>query len=720
MKSENIHRCLLAILVTLFCQLHILQATELSRLGLHVIPYPQEVIVEGPAFYLKGVQIYQSGTSTDEETFVLESFIDDMSHEFNVSLSTSSSKDSSRIFFNIISENTRIGEEGYTISVKSDRITVEAQSSRGLFYGAQTLIQLIKLGEESPYIPGLKITDWPDISERAVHYDTKHHQDKKSYVQKFIRDMARYKINIIVWEWEDKLAYESHPDVGAPGAFTKEEMIEFTDYARKHHIQLVPLVQGLGHVSFILKWPQYHHLREVEASAWEFCPLKEGTYDLLFDLWKEAVEVTPGSEYIHIGSDETFELAHCHECKAKAQDIGASGVYHLFVEKANEYLQSLGRQVMVWERPMGWEMSNSPIKKMTPDTSLVLTESYSYEEPDFQYAKKAKELGYKVFAYDPNPGIEMGFLPYFYSERGGINQAGSLQKSYDFLKATSQSGIFDGMINTSWDDSGHHNQAWMLSFVTSAAFSWNGSKPDLEEFTSSFFKNYYGRNSTELIELFKLLNEGAYYYMSTFERKVWHWGDIGKTHLPDLPRAENIEYDPYWNREYKEMVTYSRRTEKKMYRAIQIVNNNLAEDIKNSYDLRVFKTVAEIIRNTALTYRDLSNLEHLIRDAHRSHYVSHKSALDNLIKGKKLVETIITRKEATYENMVTVWEETRLPKGFSSDEKKYLFEQDRARHFANRTPDMRYWIYDEDLLGLEDYLEKLNAYITYYKKTYHR
>ncbi|WP_236973933.1 beta-N-acetylhexosaminidase [Membranihabitans maritimus] len=690
----------------------------MSRLGLDVIPYPQEVTVDGTPFYLKGAKVYQSGNLNEEEEFIIENLLTELHDGFGLSLSTSTSARNSNIFFKINKENNTLGKQGYTIRITPDEVTIEAQSSTGLFYGSQTLVQLVKQGDASTYIPGMTISDWPDIEERAVHYDTKHHQDKKSYVKKFIRDMARYKINIIVWEWEDKLAYETHPDIGAPGAFTKEEMIEFTEYAKKYHIQLVPLVQGLGHVSFILKWPQYHHLREIEASAWEFCPLKEGTYDLLFDLWKEAVEVTPGSKYIHIGSDETFELAHCYECKAKAQEIGASGVYHYFVEKANAYLKTLGREVMVWERPMGWEMSNSPIKNMTPDTSLVLTESYDYEEPDFQYAKKAKDLGYTVFAYDPNPGIEMGFLPYFYSERGGINQTGSLQNSYEFLKATAQSGIFDGMINTSWDDSGHHNQAWILSFVTSAAFSWNGNKPDLAEFTHSFFRNYYGKNSTELIELFELLNEGAYYYMSTLERKVWHWGDVGKTHMPDLPRAENIEYDPFWNREYKEMLTYSRRMEKKMYRAIQIINNNLAEKIENAYDLRVFKTVAEVIRNTALTYRDLSKLEYLIRDAHRNHYVSHKTALDYLFQAKDLVETAINRKEEIYENMVSVWEETRLPKGLSTREKDYFFQQDRARHFANRTPDMRYWVYDEDILGMEKYLVELNEYISFYKKMY--
>src|SRR5690606_11573314 len=161
----------------------------------------------------------------------------------------------------------------------------------------------------------------------------------KEYVESYIRDMARFKINMIVWEWEDKLAYTSHPEIGAPGAFTVAEMQAVTRYARRFHIELVPSVQGLGHVSFILNWPPHAQWREIASSNWEFCPLKEGSYDLLFDLWEEAIKATPGSRYIHIGSVETYELGLCDQCKAKSEEIGTSGVYTLFINRAAKHLK---------------------------------------------------------------------------------------------------------------------------------------------------------------------------------------------------------------------------------------------------------------------------------------------------------------------------------------------------------------------------------------------
>ena len=72
----------------------------------------------------------------------------------------------------------------------------------------------------------MTISDQPDIPIRAVHYDTKYFQDKKEYVKSFIRTLASYKINMLIWEWEDKFAYRSHPEIGAPGAKNIVEIIK--------------------------------------------------------------------------------------------------------------------------------------------------------------------------------------------------------------------------------------------------------------------------------------------------------------------------------------------------------------------------------------------------------------------------------------------------------------------------------------------------------------
>ena len=696
------------------------KGNDLSKLGIHVVPCPQEVTLTGNDFiFTSEVNIILDADASEKDAFAAGELIKDLQSEWGIKGHFAPRAKGKSIVLTHKNIKGNIKDNGYRIISAKTTVTVQAVTEAGLFYGTQTLLQLIRKQKNSFNIVGVEINDWPDIAQRAVHYDTKHHQDKASYVKKFVKDMARYKINMLVWEWEDKLAYESHPEIGAPGAFTIKEMQDFTRYAAQYHIRLVPLVQGLGHVSFILKWPQYKDLRELANSNWEFCPLKEDSYRLLFDLWDEAIEATPGAGFIHIGSDETYELAACDACKAKAEEVGKSGVYHLFINKATEYLQTKGVKVMAWERPMGWTQGRSPARGIVPTPGLVLTESYSYESDDFQYAKEAKKLGHEVYIYDPNPGIEHIFLPYFYRIRNDEKIIGSLENSYHYLSKTVNSGIFDGMINTSWDDSGLHNQFWMLSFATSAEYSWSGSGPTLPEFTESFFKNYYGVQASNMEELFKLFNDAAYFYMSTFERNVWHHGYIGKTHLPDLPRGNGIEYDPFWNIEYKDMIEKSVDMLEKTARAREIIKINSNANLKNTYDFELFQTMVDLIEHTAKTYGDFAVVENAIKKAHQNAYISYDTAINSLLVAQKILEDQLARREEVYNNIVSTWEVTRLPKGYSTPEKKYFHQQDRARHFANRVPDMSYLIYDEQLLDVEGYLEKLKLYIQYYKSLEH-
>jgi len=718
-RMNHNYRTLFFLLTFLFLSnpINRLYASELSERGLHLIPYPQQVKISGPDFTFKNeLTIVLDKNHSVSDYFTAQELIKDLKNEWNIMAKTGVKGNNPYIILTRHCTLKSLNEQGYQITTKKGELQIMANGESGLFYGTQTLLQLIQKDSNGYKIPGLTITDWPNIMSRAIHYDTKHHQDKASYVKSFIKDLSRYKVNMLVWEWEDKLAYPSHPEIGAPGAFSVEEMKDFTRYAKQYHIQIVPLVQGLGHVSFILKWPQYKHLREIESSNWEFCPLKDGSYDLLFDLWKDAMDATPGSEYIHIGSDETFELAACENCKAKSEEIGKSGLYQLFVNKSAEYLKSKGRKVMVWEPPMGWEVGDSPAKGIKPVSGLVFTESYNYETPDFSYAKEARSLGFEVFAYDPNPGVVPLMVPYAFekSEEGEI-QEGSLEKSYQFLSSAARSGAFNGMISTSWDDSGLHNQAWMMHFINAAAYSWNGDNPSLDEFRESYYSSYYGQQQTNMNELFTLLNEGVYYYAESMERNVWHYGEIGQTHLPDLPRGDAIEYDPFWNTQYKEKVSKSEEMLAKMNKVLQIVDDNKKAGVKHAYDFEIFRTSAELIKHTCLTYLDLSKLEYTIREAHVNRFVDYNVSLDNLLKAQKIVENTIKRREIVFNDLVSIYEETRLAKGLSTDDKSYFFQQDRARHFANRRPDMTYLIYDEQLLDMEGYLEKLKTYTEYFK-----
>jgi len=393
--------------------------TALFKEGIYLIPYPQEVILGGDDFVFgEELSIILDKNASDRDRFAASELAKQLKKNWGVNAVLTASPSGKSIILThkkvsktIVGLSKKKSMQAYQLTAEADQLVIRAKGEAGLYYGTQTLLQVIKSGTSGDYIPGMEITDWPDIPERACHYDTKHHQDKRSYVESFIRDLSRYKINMLVWEWEDKFEYPSHPEIGAPGAFTMEEMQEITRYARKYHVQLVPLVQGLGHVSYILKWPQHSHLREIAASNWEFCPHKDGSYELLGDLWMDAIKATPGSEYIHIGTDESYELGKGVECgcQAELEKTSKHSMMTKFITRCVKPLMKEGRTAMAWSAQYFPDAALNPPEGMVVDL-------WGTEEAD--HLKGIKKAGYEIFVYDPNPGIEPLFLPYFYRLRG--------------------------------------------------------------------------------------------------------------------------------------------------------------------------------------------------------------------------------------------------------------------------------------------------------------
>jgi len=713
----------LVLLLLSFSSLIMAEGSDLFEAGIYLIPYPQELSMGGEDFLLSGkVSVVLDRKASEEDRFAAKALVSQLQNEWGIQavITNAPAGQSIVLTHKGVSKNAsglskKQVAQKYELSTTAGQLTIRAKGASGLFYGTQTLIQIIKKGEQGAYIPGMKITDWPDIVERACHYDTKHHQDKREYVESFIRDLARYKINILMWEWEDKFEYPSHPEIGAPGAFTMVEMQEITRYAQKYHVQLVPLVQGLGHVSYILKWPQYSHLREISASNWEFCPHKEGTYELLNDLWMDAIEATPGSQYIHIGTDESYELGKGVECgcMAEVEKDGKHSMMTKFINRSVEPLMKEGRTPMAWSAQYIPEAELNPLKGMVLDV---------WPGKGDDYYKVLNDKDYELFIYDPNPGIEPLFLPYLYRLRGEGGQEkeveNALERSYDPVSKAAVSGNFKGMINTSWDDAGLHNQMWMMSFINSAEWSWSGGQPGLDEFSNKFFPNYYGEQSKDMKELYLILSKASYYYWKSLERRVWHYGDIGKTHLPVLPRGDNLEYDEYWNREYAQKIEESLEQVKQMERAREIIHTNQEAGARNSYDFELFTSIVDLVSHTGNTYLALSELEKAIKEAHNQRFLSHEAAYAALEDAIGIIDVNLAERQKVYQELVTIWEKTRLPKGLSTDDKKFFHRQDRARHFAYRKADMSYLIYDEELLGLEEYREQLLAYMDYYKKLY--
>ena len=241
-------------------------------------------------------------------------------------------------------------EESYVIDISKKYVTVSGGGKAGLFYGVQTLIQLLEEAKwEDRQLKGMLIRDWPEMKQRLVHYNYFFHLDRFEYIKESIVKLARYKINGIVFEFEDRFKYQSHPFISAPVSFTSDQVKELTLFARQYHIEIIPLVQGFGHAAYLLKHDELKHLRENPDIFQSFCPLNEGTYDLIFDMFRETIEATPGVKYFHVGADEVRVMGQCPLCKKKKEEIGDLGLYLTWLNKVHDFMKEHDRTIIFWD-----------------------------------------------------------------------------------------------------------------------------------------------------------------------------------------------------------------------------------------------------------------------------------------------------------------------------------------------------------------------------------
>lgn len=670
----------------------------------NIIPTPRSLLPRGEPFRLPGEIGVRVEGDDPEDRFAAECLARDVETGHGVRVRWDGGAP-----FTVTLARGQGPAEGYRLDIAPEGVRLEGSDAAGVYYAVRTFCQCIlpSADGEDARVFALRIEDAPALAYRAIHYDTKHHQDRFEYVQSFIREIAAYKANILVWEWEDKLAYRCHPQVGAPGAFTIAQMQELTRYARRHHVEIVPLVQGLGHVSFILKHREFRHLREIPDSDWELCPLKDGTYELLFDLWTEAMEATPGSRFLHIGSDETYELGLGTDCGCAehAAKHGKDSLMRLFIDRCVDWVESRGRVCLSWGGQ--WKPGGVP-----PRPGMIWCDG---DKPEVVQA--SADAGYPCWIYAPNTGVTplVDFsLPWvkasLWHDGPGQPCVGGFARTSEAIRRAARDGSVRGSITTSWDDSGLHNQMFMPHFACACEYSWNAEGAELDEWIDRFYAHYFGPQARDLRECQHLLQEGALFYDDTFQRRVWHWGDVGKVHLPDFPRA-GLEYDTFWRKRHARMVTAAEVQRHGLARAASILERNLNQGVRHAYDLEVMVTCVRLMQHNVDLILGLGRLEQLLKTAsYDLHFTDRAGALRCLREMERLLEGLIADRERVYAELVACWERTRLPKGMSTDGRPYFWRPERARHFANRTPDMRYLMRDEDLLDLDGYLARLRSY----------
>jgi hexosaminidase len=432
--------------------------------------------------------------------------------------------------------------EGYVLTIHKGNAEIISNGEAGLFYGCQTLEQLLEDAcDFNVPLPACKITDFPALSYRAVHFDVKHHLDHMNYYYECIDRLARYKINAVIFEFEDKLRYRRQPLVGAPQAISIDEMAALTNYARDRHIEISPLVQGLGHATFILKHPQYAKLRELPHNHWAFCPLDEGTYQVLFDLYRDAMEATPGSKYLHIGGDEIGNIGLCPRCKPTADKEGTLSLNLYWLRRVCDFANENDRIPIFWDdMPLkeagvyestynssissgkaseAWKKGGPILEKVIsdfPERCIYMRWNYSmgnqpgnilaldwYQEHGLEVMiATAAQTGATLIPFDDREGMD-------------ANGIGSIRS---FIQLAAEKKI-SGMLCTAWDDQSPHMETYWRGWIASAEYSWSPVGRTLEEYDAAYLQREYGLSMTDYAEFYGMLRDAAEFWETAFNRK---------------------------------------------------------------------------------------------------------------------------------------------------------------------------------------------------------
>jgi glycosyl hydrolase family 20 len=266
--------------------------------------------------------------------------------------------------------------EGFVINISANVIFLSGHDPAGLFYAIQSFMQISENESKLKYIA---IRDWPDLPMRAYHMDLKKGILKKKELYKFIDRLAELRINTILLEYEDRFAYKSHPTLAASDALSPKNAKALAEYAKKRHIKIIPLLQSLGHVEYVLQSKQYAHLREFSDAISQYCPSNPETFKLFKSFFEELLEVHSDSEYFHIGGDETALLGKCPACKKIVDKKGKTALYVNYIKKVCELVLKSGKRPILWDDMLTRSGDPELLKKLPKGTAVMY---WDYRDED--------------------------------------------------------------------------------------------------------------------------------------------------------------------------------------------------------------------------------------------------------------------------------------------------------------------------------------------------
>lgn len=393
------------IIQTIFILLMLMQvlpaASQDKDGAISIIPMPEKLTPTGGAFTINNTTKIIVDAGNNETKRIAGMLAEKLQHAAGLTIPVTEKKtkmpEKAVIIFTTANADPSLGNEGYELSANKNRVIIKAPAPAGLFYGMQTLCQLLPAAIESSSIvsniaweiPGVEIRDKPRFTWRGMHLDVCRHFMPLAFVKKYIDNMAMHKLNTFHWHLTEdqgwRIEIKKYPrltEVGAwrketlighmdntphtfdgirhGGFYTQEEAKEIVQYAKDRFITVIPEIEMPGHAkAAIASYPELGVTgKPVDvATYWGIFPdiynVDDHTFTFLEDVLSEVMEIFP-SEYIHVGGDEAIkdQWKGSEKIQEKMKALGLKDENELqsyFIKRIEKFINSKGRKLIGWD-----------------------------------------------------------------------------------------------------------------------------------------------------------------------------------------------------------------------------------------------------------------------------------------------------------------------------------------------------------------------------------
>lgn len=402
------------------------------------------------------------------------------------------------------------GNEAYELEITPGYIEIRATAAVGAFHALSTLAQLSR---GCSLLPCGIICDWPDLKFRGMHIMTGWRcVPTIDALKLMISSMSDLKYNKLVLEYDEQLPNWKY---GRMPPYTVKEIHELNNFARDHFIELIPLLDSLGHMNSYLRPKKYAHLREQPNKITELCPQNPESMRFVKSLWQKALRVHPKGNYAHISGDEVFRVTPCKKCRPFKEQNRQGELYRNYYTDLSRWMIKQGKQAIIWGDML---IKRPNILRNFPRDIIVCYWDYTGTQGDLSApymryieGRQNEELlapywkPNKTGAYDPFPYLR------FFGDQGFKTIAGSTSMcSYNkdnwpvflspiafynnmrfALEAEKQKKTCLGLLSTTWCQV---VPGFWFGAVAGGDFSWNARTETFEQFIQRFAAGFLCRS----------------------------------------------------------------------------------------------------------------------------------------------------------------------------------------------------------------------------------